>query len=109
MVNNIKVLKPNQVCTFSYIVVGTSSSQYVSEALCKYIKTKLSRFSVLVTLASMNISARNFMFVPLQDFTANSDIDWSQPISNIDQQLYKKYNLTQEEIDYIEKTIKPME
>lgn len=107
--NNIKVLKPNQVCTFSYIVVGTSSSQYVSEALCKYIKTKLSRFSVLVTLASMNISARNFMFVPLQDFTANSDIDWSQPISNIDQQLYKKYNLTQEEIDYIEKTIKPME
>lgn len=37
-----------------------------------------------------------------------SDINWSQPISNIDQQLYKKYNLTQEEIDYIEKTIKPM-
>ena len=44
-----------------------------------------------------------------QDFTASSDIDWSQPISDIDQQLYRKYRFTREEIDYIEKTIKPVE
>ena len=49
------------------------------------------------------------MLVPLQDCTSSSDIDWSQPISNIDQQLYKKYNLTDEEIVYIESAIKPME
>lgn len=42
-------------------------------------------------------------------FTSSSDIDWSQSIANIDQQLYKKYNLTEEEIAYIEKTIKPMQ
>ena len=47
--------------------------------------------------------------MPLQDFTSDSDIEWSQSVANIDKQLYKKYGLTQEEIDYIESTIKPME
>lgn len=107
--NNIKVLIPNQICTFTYIVVGYTCNESKANALYKYIKTKFTRFLVLVTLASMNISARNFMFVPLQDFSEQSDIDWSQSIANIDQQLYKKYNLTEEEIAYIEKTIKPMQ
>ena len=47
--------------------------------------------------------------VPLQDFTSNSDIDWSQSIENIDQQLYKKYNLSQEEIDFIESKVRAMD
>lgn len=71
------------------------------------------------------ISSYRFSLIPLQNFASTfkvdlgrlendetyeiTDIDWSQPISNIDQQLYKKYNLSQEEIDYIEKTIKPMQ
>lgn len=59
-------------------------------------------------ISGINISAKSFMFVPIQDFTNQSDIDWSQSIADIDKQLYKKYNLTNEEIDYIEKTIKPM-
>lgn len=54
------------------------------------------------------VSAYRFSRVHLQDFTSSSDIDWSKSISDIDQQLYRKYNLTQEEIDYIENTIKPM-
>ncbi len=45
----------------------------------------------------------------MQDFTEDSDIDWSQPVEDIDQQLYKKYGLEQPEIDFIEKMIKPME
>lgn len=48
-------------------------------------------------------------FVPLQDFTSNSDIDWSQNIPDIDRQLYSKYNLSDDEIDFIEKMIKPMD
>ena len=47
--------------------------------------------------------------VPLQDFTSNSDIDWSKSISEIDQQLYKKYGLSDEEITFIETNVKPME
>jgi hypothetical protein len=50
-----------------------------------------------------------FTFVPLQDFTKNSDIDWSKSISEIDQQLYKKYNLSEEEIKFIEEKVAPME
>lgn len=41
--------------------------------------------------------------------TAKTDIDWSKSISEIDKQLYKKYNLSQEEIDFIETKVKPME
>lgn len=48
-------------------------------------------------------------FVPFQDFTASSDIDWSKPISNIDQQLYAKYGITKAEQSFIESMIKPME
>ena len=47
--------------------------------------------------------------VPLQDFTPNSDIDWSKSIEDIDQQLYKKYNLSQDEIDFIESKVRTMD
>lgn len=47
--------------------------------------------------------------VPLQDFTSNSDIDWSKSISEIDQQLYKKYELDEEEINFIETHVKEMD
>ena len=46
---------------------------------------------------------------PLQDFTSASDIDWSKPIPEIDQQLYAKYGLDPEEIAFIEAKVKPME
>lgn len=48
-------------------------------------------------------------YVPLQDFTSNSDIDWTRSIAEIDQQLYKKYNLSPEEIDFIETHVKEMD
>lgn len=47
--------------------------------------------------------------IPLQDFTLSSDIDWSQSVANIDKQLYKKYNLSDEEINFIETNVKEME
>jgi len=56
----------------------------------------------------MNISRNNFRFVPLQDFTTESDIDWTNSVNEIDQQLYAKYHLTNEEIAFIESMIKPM-
>lgn len=109
VINKPKILNPMVLCSFSYMIVDIVDTQVEAINVCNYIKCKFTRFLLLITLSSMNISSRNWMFVPLQDFTPNSDIDWSQPISDIDQQLYRKYGLTQEEIDYIEKTIKPME
>ena len=47
-------------------------------------------------------------YVPLQDFTSSSDIDWSKPIHDIDLQLYKKYDLSDKEIKFIETHVKEM-
>lgn len=55
------------------------------------------------------MTKEKFAFVPLQDFTPQSDIDWTQSVADIDKQLYKKYGLTTEEQQFIESMIKPME
>jgi len=47
-------------------------------------------------------------YVPLQDFTSKSDIDWSKSVAEIDKQLYKKYKLSKEEIEFIESHVKEM-
>lgn len=47
-------------------------------------------------------------YVPLQDFTASSDIDWSQSVADIDRQLYAKYGLDEKEISFIESHVKEM-
>lgn len=54
-------------------------------------------------------SRPKWRWVPLEDFTSNSDIDWSKSIPEIDQQLYKKYNLNEVEINFIETRVKEME
>ena len=59
--------------------------------------------------ATEDITPEKWKCVPLQDFTHSSDIDWSTSIAEIDKQLYKKYNLSNEEIDFIETKVKEME
>ncbi len=104
----ISVLNIGEACSVTYLCIGATSHKDNAVNLMNYIKTKFCRFLMNQAISGINISAKSFIFVPQQDFTSNSDIDWSQSIADIDQQLYKKYNLTEEEIDYIEKTIKPM-
>ena len=62
----------------------------------------------MLAVSSINLSREKFQYVPLQDFTSNSDIDWSVSIPEIDAQLYEKYGLSDDEIAFIEKMIKPM-
>lgn len=59
-------------------------------------------------MSSINLSKQVFPFVPLQDFTDASDIDWSQSVADIDRQLYAKYGLDEKEIDFIETHVKEM-
>jgi len=105
----ISLYGPNEVITETYIVIGSFSSK--DNALCyeKYMKTKFVRLLVFLTLSSMHITKLNYQFVPMQDFTAESDIDWSQRVAQIDQQLYHKYGLTDDEVAFVERMIKPME
>ena len=74
-----------------------------------WVKTKFFHFLIGLKKNTQNTSKSTYSLIPLQDFTSNSDIDWSKSIPEIDKQLYKKYGLTKEEIDFIESTIKPME
>lgn len=101
--------KPLSVCTDSLIPIGSFDTEFEANSLIKYIKTKFLRYTVGLLKVSQNIYQNVYEFVPLQDFTENSDIDWSKSIPEIDQQLYKKYNLSEEEITFIEEKIKPMD
>lgn len=76
--------------------------------LVSYMKTRFVRFLLSTILLTQNIAKDKFAFVPLQNFTSTSDIDWSKPIAEIDQQLYAKYGLSPEEIVFIESMIKVM-
>ena len=109
VLSTIKKIKPFEICTFSYFLCGSFVNEECADNLLKYLKSKFLRLLLLQSVSSINLSKEKFNLVPMQDFTNNSDINWSKSIPEIDQQLYKKYNLTQEEIDFIEKTIKPME
>lgn len=98
------------ICTESYIVIGAELNLNTISAqnICNYLTSKFARFMLSIAKSSQHATAKTYRFVPLQDFTESSDIDWSKPILEIDQQLYKKYNLTDDEIDFIEGMIKPM-
>lgn len=100
---------PNDGVTQTFIVVGAFDTQVEADNLHKYILSKFCRLLLGSLKATQRNNSSTWANVPLQDFTANSDIDWSKSIPEIDQQLYAKYNLTEEEISFIESMIKPME
>ena len=100
---------PNEGSTATFLSVGRFSTKEEAENVVKYLRTKFAR-TMLSTLKVTQNSARDtWANVPLQDFTENSDIDWTKTISEIDKQLYKKYELTEEEINFIETKVQPME
>ena len=96
--------------TQSFISIGPFDTLQEAENCLKYVKSKFLR-AMLGTLkiTQNNAAPEIWSNIPLQDFTSNSDIDWSASITNIDRQLYRKYGLTQEEIDFIETHVKAME
>ena len=75
----------------------------------KYVKTKFARTMLGILKVTQNNPKETWAYVPLQDFTDQSDIDWSKSVAEIDKQLYAKYNLDDTEIAFIESMIKPME
>ena len=77
--------------------------------LCKYLTSKFVRYLHKQAKASQDASSKTYKFIPLQNFTHNSDIDWTKPIANMDEQLFDKYNLSEEEREHIKNSIKDME
>ena len=94
--------------TQTFISVGAFDTEEEATACLKYIKTKFAR----TMLGTLKITQHNppatWRNVPLQDFTQNSDIDWTKSVAEIDRMLYKKYGLSEEEIEFIETHVKEM-
>lgn len=90
---------PMDICTETYLLIWWFWTKEEAENALSYLKTKFFRLMVWVKKTTQNTSKDTYSFVPLQDF--------SKP--RTDEELYKKYNLSQEEIDYIETMIKPMD
>lgn len=94
--------------TQTFLSIGAFDSRSEAEACLKYIKTKFARTMLGILKATQHNPKDTWRLVPLQDFTAGSDIDWSQSVAEIDRQLYKKYALTPDEIAFIEEKVSPM-
>ena len=95
--------------TTTFLSVGKFTTKEGAENCMKYIKTKFARAMLGTLKVTQDNPRETWANVPLQDFTLNSDIDWTASIQEIDRQLYKKYSLAQAEIDFIEKNVKEME
>lgn len=94
--------------TQTFISFGAFDNREEAENLLKYIKTKFARTMLGTLKITQHNKAPTWVNVPLQNFTNNSDIDWSQSIAQIDQQLYKKYGLSEKEIAFIEEKVREM-
>ena len=91
--------EPNSCCTETYLVIGPFATRRICENVVSYIKTKFFRFLVLLRKNTQHATSKVYQFVPQQDFSK----PWT------DEELYKKYGLTDEEIQFIESMIRPME
>lgn len=94
--------------TQTFIGMGAFDSEFEAQACLKYIKSKFARTMLGILKITQNRKRETWQLVPLQDFTEKSDIDWSQSVAQIDKQLYAKYNLTPQEISFIETHVKEM-
>lgn len=95
--------------TETFISVGEFSSLEEAEACLKYIKSKFLRTMLGVLKITQDNTKAVWHYIPLQDFTVNSDIDWTQSVADIDRQLYQKYGLSPEEIAFIETHVREMD
>lgn len=99
VLSRTQILKPNEVCTDSYLTAYNTDNKDEAINFHGYLLTKFCRFLLLQAISSINLSKDKFYFIPLQDFSES----WT------DEKLYKKYGLTADEIAFIDSMIRPME
>lgn len=91
----LKMLKPGQVCTLTYCVFGCFDNLSEATRYLEYLKLKFTRYMIRCSIINSSITQENLKFVPMIDL----DKIWT------DEELYTRYNLTQEEIEHIESTV----
>lgn len=106
---NKPIIAPlGSVCTETYLSIGPFESEEEVNNAYKYIKTKFFRALVLIAKNSQHATSKTYRFVPMQNFTEKSDINWGKSSDEIDKQLFEKYKLSDEEKKYIKEIIKDM-
>lgn len=103
------VVGPKVAVTQTFITIGCFDDEAAAESCLKYVKSKFARALLGVLKITQHNPAKVWKYVPVQDFTTSSDIDWIRSIPEIDQQLYAKYGLDAGEIAFIETNVKPMD
>jgi len=103
------VAPPQEAVTQTFITIGSFDTEAEARNCLKYIKSKFARTMLGVLKITQHNPAKVWKYVPAQDFTPASDIDWSRSIPEIDAQLYAKYRLDDGEVAFIEAHVKPME
>lgn len=103
-----EISEPGVGGTESFVSIGFFDSLEEARNLLQYIKTKFMRALLGVAKITQDLTPAKWKYVPLQDFSAKSDIDWSGSVADIDRQLYAKYGLSDEEVDFIETHVKEM-
>lgn len=99
---------PGDGSTETFMGIGQFEKKEEADNAVKYIKTKFARAMYGILKRTQANTPGKWQWVPLQDFTAHSDIDWSKSVAEIDQQFYRKYDLTADEIEFIETHVKEM-
>ena len=92
----------------TFISIGNFSTAVEAQNLEQYLKTKFARALIGILKVTQDITPAKCRYVPLQDFTSDSDIDWKANVHDVDLQLYTKYGLNDAEIDFIETHVKEM-
>lgn len=91
--------EPNSICTETYVILGAYNNKNLAQNLISYTQTKFFHFMLTLKKVTQDATAKVYSCIPIQDFNE----EWT------DEKLYKKYGLTQDEIDFIESMIRPMD
>ena len=90
---------PGELCTETFLQIGPFETQQEAENMLSYIRTKFFRALVGIKKQTQHTTQKVYQFVPMQDFSK----PWT------DKELYMKYGLSENEIEFIESNIKPMD
>lgn len=108
LIGRPQVLAPYEAFTETFIAIGQFDNQDEAENAMKYVKTKFVRALLGVLKVTPDNTRKKWRYVPIQDFTVNSDLNWNVSIDELNQQLYSKYKLSQDVVDFIEEHIQSM-
>lgn len=93
------ISEPGSCCTETYIVIGPAKTKKEAENISSYLRTRFARFLILLIKNTQDVPKKVYGFVPMQDFTK----PWT------DEDLFKKYDISESEIEFIDTMVRPME